>query len=115
MGMKLLADGHRVRLATHACFRDYVLSFGGGGLEFYPLAGDPVKLSEFMVKTHGCIIPTDSGVIQELPRNILMLNDIINSCWGACVDPDPLDANISGDGQPRCVCVCGVTASSSLF
>lgn len=61
-----MADGHRVRLATHACFRDFVVSYDGGGLEFYPLAGDPVKLSEFMVKTHGCIIPTDPAVIKQV-------------------------------------------------
>ncbi|CAE7488862.1 UGT80A2, partial [Symbiodinium microadriaticum] len=89
LGKRLMADGHRVRLATHACFRDFVLSYDGGGLEFYPLAGDPVKLSEFMVKTHGCIIPTDPGVLKQVPQNILMLNDILNSCWGACVEADP--------------------------
>eukprot|EP00602_Paraphysomonas_sp_CaronLab_P008597 CAMPEP_0185034326 /NCGR_PEP_ID=MMETSP1103-20130426/24086_1 /TAXON_ID=36769 /ORGANISM="Paraphysomonas bandaiensis, Strain Caron Lab Isolate" /LENGTH=1441 /DNA_ID=CAMNT_0027570941 /DNA_START=187 /DNA_END=4512 /DNA_ORIENTATION=+ len=100
LGQKLRADGHRVRLATHACFREYVTSFGGGGLEFYPLGGDPVKLSEFMVKTHGCVIPTDSGILKQLPQNILMLNDIINSCWGACVDPDPHGAVLAGH-RPR--------------
>lgn len=103
LGMKLLQDGHRVRLATHECYRQYVLSFGGGGLEFFPLAGDPVKLSEFMVKTHGNIIPTSSEVIKQVigspsciddifkvPENLKMLNDIINSTWSACVEIDPL-------------------------
>ena len=48
---KLMKEGgHRVRLATHSCFRESVLSHG---LEFYPLAGDPQKLSEFMVKSQG--------------------------------------------------------------
>ena len=50
LGQRLMKDGHRVRLATHSCFRNYVID---AGLEFYPLAGDPYKLSEFMVKTHG--------------------------------------------------------------
>lgn len=49
LGLRLLRDGHRVRLATHSCFEDYVR---GVGLDFYPLAGDPLKLSEFMVRTH---------------------------------------------------------------
>lgn len=64
--MKLLADGHRVRLATHEIYRDYVKSYGGGGLEFFPLAGDPLKLSEFMVKTHGNILPTSAAVIKQV-------------------------------------------------
>ena len=97
LGKRLMRDGHRVRLATHACFRDFVLSYDGGGLEFYPLAGDPVKLSEFMVKTHGCIVPTDPAVLQDVPQNILMLNDILNSCWGACVEADPTSTE---DGSP---------------
>ena len=75
-----------MRLATHKCFRTYVES---QGLEFYPLAGDPHLLSDFMVKTHGCIIPTTTDLLRELPQNLTMLTDIINSCWGACVLPDP--------------------------
>ena len=88
LGKRLQRDGHRVRLATHACYRDYVL---GNGLEFYPLAGDPQKLSEFMVKTHGYIIPTSRDLLLEIPGHIEMLTDITQSCWGACVDPDPHD------------------------
>lgn len=34
--------GHRVRLATHSNFEDFVLS---AGLEFYPLGGDPKVLA----------------------------------------------------------------------
>lgn len=63
LGCRLLQDGHRVRVATHECFRDYVL---GKGLEFYPLAGDPLKLSEFMVKTQGFVIPTTPELIMQV-------------------------------------------------
>lgn len=35
--------GHRVRLASHANFKDFVKT---GGLEFYPLGGDPKVLAE---------------------------------------------------------------------
>jgi hypothetical protein len=70
--MKLVQDGHRVRLATHECYRQYVQSFGGGGLEFFPLAGDPVKLSEFMVKTHGNILPTNADVIKQVRHQTQM-------------------------------------------
>lgn len=34
--------GHRVRLATHANFKEFVLT---AGLEFYPLGGDPKVLA----------------------------------------------------------------------
>lgn len=63
LGLRLQRDGHRVRLATHACFRDYVQ---GKGLEFYPLAGDPLKLSEFMVKTQGFVIPTTPELLMQV-------------------------------------------------
>lgn len=37
--------GHRVRLASHANFKDFVKT---AGLEFYPLGGDPKVLAECM-------------------------------------------------------------------
>ena len=37
--------GHRVRLATHSNFKDFVLT---AGLEFYPIGGDPKVLAECM-------------------------------------------------------------------
>ncbi|XP_047164486.1 sterol 3-beta-glucosyltransferase UGT80A2 isoform X2 [Vigna umbellata] len=42
MGKRLQEDGHRVRLATHKNFEDFVLN---AGLEFYPLGGDPKVLA----------------------------------------------------------------------
>lgn len=44
--------GHRVRLATHANFKEFVLT---AGLEFYPLGGDPKVLA-------GCKFPISSGI-----------------------------------------------------
>lgn len=38
LGLGLRRAGHRVRLATHAVFRDFVV---GRGLEFFPLEGNP--------------------------------------------------------------------------
>ena len=63
IGRRLQADGHTVRLATHGCFRGYVES---SGLSFYPLAGDPHKLSEFMVKTQGFLLPTSVDAFKEV-------------------------------------------------
>ena len=41
--------GHRVRLATHSNFKDFVLT---AGLEFYPLGGDPKVLTGCMYQIH---------------------------------------------------------------
>lgn len=43
MDMHLQDYGHRVRLATHANFKEFVLT---AGLEFFPLGGDPKVLAE---------------------------------------------------------------------
>lgn len=40
--------GHRVRLATHSNFKEFVLT---AGLEFYPLGGDPKVLAGCMYST----------------------------------------------------------------
>ncbi|XP_058197852.1 sterol 3-beta-glucosyltransferase UGT80A2-like isoform X2 [Rhododendron vialii] len=44
IGKKLQDYGHRVRLATHSNFKEFVLT---AGLEFYPIGGDPKILAEW--------------------------------------------------------------------
>ncbi|TDH66247.1 hypothetical protein CCR75_001831 [Bremia lactucae] len=84
---KLISDGHRVRLATHAVYRDFVTSHG---IEFYPLAGDPKELSAYMVKTGGHLIPLNLETLQkDVPRNIQMIEEILFSTWPAVSEPDP--------------------------
>lgn len=39
--------GHRVRLATHPAFREFVV---GEGVDFFSVGGDPAELMAFMVK-----------------------------------------------------------------
>jgi len=41
LGQELQRIGHRVRIATHNVFQDFVRS---AGLEFYPIGGDPTEL-----------------------------------------------------------------------
>ncbi|KAK6421866.1 hypothetical protein LTR95_016745, partial [Oleoguttula sp. CCFEE 5521] len=45
--------GHRVRIATHSAFRDFVEQ--DGGLEFFNIGGNPSELMAFMVKNPGLI------------------------------------------------------------
>lgn len=98
--------GHRVRLASHANFRDFVMD---EGLEFYPLGGDPKVLAECnsflfcfkclvylnfhsdMVKNKGFLPSRPSEVTKQ--RN--QLKSILYSTWPACIEPDS-----TSNGQP---------------
>ncbi|KAG8390692.1 hypothetical protein BUALT_Bualt01G0110000 [Buddleja alternifolia] len=86
IGKRLQEDGHRVRLATHSNFKEFVLS---AGLEFFPLGGDPKVLAAYMVKNKGFLPSGPSEV--HIQRN--QIKDIIFSLLPACVEPDP-DTNI---------------------
>ncbi|XP_071689407.1 sterol 3-beta-glucosyltransferase UGT80A2-like [Rutidosis leptorrhynchoides] len=83
---RLQEYGHRVRLATHANFKDFVLT---AGLEFYPLGGDPKVLAEYMVKNKG-FLPSGPS---EIPVQRSQMKDIIFSLLAACKEPD-LDTGI---------------------
>lgn len=48
LGTQLQRHGHRVRLATHDVFHEFVC--GSSSLEFYPIGGDPADLMAYMVK-----------------------------------------------------------------
>ncbi|KAL8170202.1 hypothetical protein V2J09_022006 [Rumex salicifolius] len=73
IGKRLQDYGHRVRLATHANFKDFVLT---AGLEFFAL-GDMVKNKGFL----------PSGP-SEIPIQRNQMKDIIYSLLPACSDPD---------------------------
>ncbi|KAI4374038.1 hypothetical protein MLD38_012084 [Melastoma candidum] len=82
IGKHLKEHGHRVRLATHANFKDFVLE---AGLEFYPLGGDPKVLAWYMVKNKG-ILPSEPSEVQVQRKE---LKDVIFSLLSACTEPDP--------------------------
>ena len=52
LGQRLIAHGHRVRIATHGRFADFVR---GHGLEFASIGGDPEALLAFAVQNPGLI------------------------------------------------------------
>ncbi|KAH6813717.1 UDP-Glycosyltransferase superfamily protein [Perilla frutescens var. frutescens] len=86
IGKRLQDYGHRVRLATHSNFKEFVLS---SGLEFYPLGGDPKVLAEYMVKNKG-FLPSGPS---EIPVQRNQMKEIINSLLPACKEPD-IDSGI---------------------
>ncbi|HEV3350267.1 MAG TPA: glycosyltransferase [Methylomirabilota bacterium] len=81
-----LAARHRVRVATHREFRPMVEQ---AGLEFYPLAGNPHQLMEYIVKTGGSILPTRLDQIwEDVPKKRAMIAEILESTWRACTEAD---------------------------
>uniref|UniRef100_A0A0D6QXT0 sterol 3beta-glucosyltransferase n=1 Tax=Araucaria cunninghamii TaxID=56994 RepID=A0A0D6QXT0_ARACU len=79
IGKHLQEYGHRVRLATHSNFEEFVLT---AGLEFYPLGGDPKVLAEYMVKNKG-FLPSGPS---EIPIQRKQLKSIIYSLLPACTE-----------------------------
>lgn len=49
LGTELQRFGHRVRLATHGVFEDFVRR---SGLEFFPIGGDPAELMAVSKRGH---------------------------------------------------------------
>ncbi|KAL3339888.1 hypothetical protein AABB24_028480 [Solanum stoloniferum] len=81
MAKRLQTFGHHVRLATHSNFRDFVKS---GGIDFYPLGGDPRVLAGYMARNKG-LIPSGPGEISVQRKQ---LKAIIESLLPACTEPD---------------------------
>jgi hypothetical protein len=75
--------GHRVRLATHPVFKDFVAE---NGLEFFSIGGDPAELMAFMVKNPGLMPGFDvmrSGDIGNRRKGIA---EILSGTWRACIE-----------------------------
>lgn len=88
LGSELQRCGHRVRLATHDLFADFVQK---AGLEFYPVGGDPAALMAYMVKNPS-IVPSFQTVMDgEIGRKRTMVADMLEGFWDSCLLPDPFD------------------------
>lgn len=85
LGSALRAHGHRVRLATHPNFRDFVLA---SGLEFFAAGGDPADLMAYMVESPSLIPKMEqirAGIIQ---RKRAMYAEMLDGFWRSCIHAD---------------------------
>ena len=85
LGNELQRYGHRVRIATHDVFDDFVRDHG---LEFYPIGGDPVTLMAYMVKNPGLLPSMNSLMAGDIQEKRDMVLEMLEGCWDSCVLPD---------------------------
>lgn len=85
--------GHRVRIATHPTFREYVER--DSGLEFFSVGGDPSELMAFMVKNPGMIPTLETVRAGDIGRRRAAMASMFEGFWRACVQAtdDPGDAH----------------------
>lgn len=85
--------GHRVRIATHPTFRDFVTE---NGLEFFSIGGDPAELMAFMVKNPGLMPGIDSLKNGDIGKRRAGIYEMIVGCWRSCIEAgDGTGAEIS--------------------
>ena len=88
---------HRVRIATHPTFRDFVTE---NGLEFFSIGGDPAELMAFMVKNPGLMPGIDTLKSGDVGKRRKSIYEIILGCWRSCIE--------AGDGT-------GIPASDAML
>jgi UDP:flavonoid glycosyltransferase YjiC (YdhE family) len=76
--------GHRVRIATHPAFRDFVEK--DSGLEFFSVGGDPSELMAFMVKNPGLIPTLETFKAGDIGRRRAAMATMFDGFWRACIN-----------------------------
>ncbi|KAG8929704.1 hypothetical protein FRC02_005216 [Tulasnella sp. 418] len=93
LGKKLIAYGHRVRIATHPTFRAFVKE-SVPGIEFFSIGGDPAELMSFMVRNPGLIPGFESLTNGDIPRKRKMIAEMLDGCWKSCYEPDEVTGQL---------------------
>lgn len=89
--------GHRVRLATHPTFKDFVIE---NGLEFFSIGGDPAELMAFMVKNPGLMPGFDTLRSGDIGKRRKGIAEILSGTWRSCIETgnglgvDPLQQTV---------------------
>ncbi|KAK1831749.1 glycosyltransferase family 28 domain-containing protein [Podospora conica] len=84
--------GHRVRIATHPAFRDFVEK--DSGLEFFSIGGDPAELMSFMVKNPGMIPTLDTVKSGDISRRRASMAEMFEGFWRACINATDNEKNM---------------------
>ena len=95
--------GHRVRIATHPAFKQFVEK--DSGLEFFSVGGDPAEIMAFMVKNPGLIPRAETIVAGEVGRRRESMYEMFKGFWRACInatddETDPENLKMMGDKNP---------------
>ncbi len=84
LGLKLLKEGHHVKIATHLEFKELI---EGYGIEFSKVAGDPAELMQLMIE-HGSLSIT--FLKDAMGKFKKWIDELLQSSWEACQDTDIL-------------------------
>lgn len=76
--------GHRVRIATHPAFREFVED--DSQLEFFSVGGNPSELMAFMVKNPGLIPSVETVRAGEVGRRRAAMSEMFEGMWRACIN-----------------------------
>ena len=98
---KVLKDtyGHRVRLATHPNFKNFVEE---NGLEFFSIGGDPSQLMAFMVKNPSLMPGFRSLMDGDVSQRRKDVAEYIQGCWRSCYQAgNGMDLSATNDGSSQ--------------
>ncbi|KAG7134421.1 Sterol 3-beta-glucosyltransferase UGT80B1 like protein [Verticillium longisporum] len=84
IGKVLKEYGHRVRIATHPAFREFVEK--DSGLEFFSVGGDPSELMAFMVKNPGMIPTLEAVKAGDIGKRRAAMAEMFEGFWRACIN-----------------------------
>lgn len=103
IGKILKGYGHRVRIASHPTFREFVEK--DTGLEFFSVGGDPSELMAFMVKNPGLVPGLQTIREGEIQRRRTAMGVMFEGFWRACINTtddehDKANLRMLGDKQP---------------
>ena len=92
---KVLKDehGHRVRIASHPAFKDFVEQ--DTGLEFFSVGGDPSELMAFMVKNPGLVPSVSTVRAGEIGRRRDAFVEMFDGFWRACINATDNESDAS--------------------